>query len=1848
MAVITTSFFNVNIDNVAELFIGVANTTYAKSSTDGVTWTARTLPTSSWYNLAYGNDIVVAISNTTNGSTAASSIDGITWVTRSISAAGTGRGWYGCSFGNGIFVATTGGGSTTLAASSTDGISWTSRTIDSGDWRSVAYGNGTFIAIGYNSNSTQLSIDGINWTSGSTLPYVSNWIDITFDQSLNRFVAISNTSGTISAYSDDNGLTWTESTLPTTTTWRSICSNGSGKFVAVSNQNATYAAYSDGGIIWSGSTLPATSVWECVCYGSAPNVFSASSNGSVNAATSSDGINWEIQVQASRSFTKTIYAPLTWRSGDSLTINNGARVTVNTNQKRFWSAMTITNGELYITNSSTTIGNRFITGRLSGTAAQAITPGSGLGSINVQGDWIQIGTGDTTTNQIMTLPYDDYVPVIWVETGNTYEMWLNITSAYGGTLRTYDEGNSGFTSVSNGQRGKFFVQIPNPVQDELFVLTGTTTVNGSRRIIVYDTTGIRTGASVNGTGIVANSIVEDIIDSNTLIVHAAATASASNVTATIINPIVSQFTNKIKFGDGINGNTLLMGQKVKVPNLMLTSDTPSNLQITGIVATASQAGMSFVLTNGGRVTLNTCLFQEAYHNFNQAQSLSITNVGFSIPPSISEVYDLNINGIGFGIPPCIRAYTTALYWFYRDVRNILTNKLLMSYITGAVINDMVSVTSCINFGAAGTLTAPTGHLNISYSNNITVSNIRCYSLFEHRGFHSAIAIPAAVNNSTFTNIESYGCPAINIQQSSNNIFTNIVQSESMFNYSWSYLSGTRISYDPETGNDLIDGVKYYFKTRTYFTRDLSEYTESREYSATPFLASGGTSGESIFPDYLTAYCNNIGSALFGWTNRSPVHNDPSYEIHMSTSSGFTIDDSPTNSTTKVFRTNTAATITWTHFGNKPTLTSTAATRTINFNENKNITVSGTTGINFLTDTDGATVGGGNTDWRVGDILVISGSAQNNGTYTITGVTSNVLTVVEDLRTEVNVAGFVLTGHRPNTNKFGFTASPSRTLSFNSSKTITASSGSFINDGHKVGDVITITGTASNNKTFSLASVAALTMTVLETMVTESAVSSSATITPVDIQNNITYYYKLRKYDKSSLYSDSAEVEITPTVTSTNRNNILRGTAFTSPWVNSNITISGSAIRISPFLTFLTTAANQISDSFSLTSTNNNATLTQTVSTTSGKTYTFSIWLCNNPTIALPTVPCEISLGTSMQSVTVTPLWQKFTVSHVASSGSTNVVIKILNNANSIIAIGAKLDYGSSSKPYLTTTTAPVVNINEVRDITLLRSWCRGYGNAPKHSGIEITLAAALTGEHWTEVYCSSVKGFIPSVKNKVMNTFTSSAHTIILNNSSLNNTIDNFRQVSQGSSQGNGILYLALSSSNNKFKNFTCDLNYNYMSGFISLNTLSNDNVIRYWNIRNWRNYIATTSNPILQASNQFSGLIIENLIMDNSDFQILNIGSNMIIKGMNGGNATPANAATTYNLGSTTDGIGIAYTAVYDTIFNELYFTSTSGALNILFNASSKENKPYSLTGLTSVPIFSNTGKLYMQKVGDSIEYEWPHKIIGVSGFKNLPLKLSGLDLGTTTDRLEGLKLEYSIKTDNDYSDYKELRSETGYTIGITDEIISASDGFNLKIKITTMTGMKYNSRSAGKNFVVGEIIKGTSSLVEAVVVRDYITTPGTNGTGTLWLSGITGTFRSTETLVRSSDNDARATNVATNTSFALFPSFTSYIDGFQIFTNIDYSNKYPDDRTTLSLTGLQPNSEIRILLHNTTTELGGIENSSTSFDFSYTYSPNVYVDIIIMSLNYQYYKIDNYLLLSSNTSIPIQQIYDRVFENL
>jgi len=79
------------------------------------------------------------------------------------------------------------------------------------------------------------------------------------------------------------------------------------------------------------------------------------------------------------------------------------------------------------------------------------------------------------------------------------------------------------------------------------------------------------------------------------------------------------------------------------------------------------------------------------------------------------------------------------------------------------------------------------------------------------------------------------------------------------------------------------------------------------------------------------------------------------------------------------------------------------------------------------------------------------------------------------------------------------------------------------------------------------------------------------------------------------------------------------------------------------------------------------------------------------------------------------------------------------------------------------------------------------------------------------------------------------------------------------------------------------------------------------------------------------------------------------------------------------------------------------------------------------------------------------------------------------------------------------------------------------------------------------------------------------------------------------------------------------------------------------LTLTGLQPNSEVRVYQAGTTTELAGIEDSGTTFTTTVAVAS---VDIVIHSIGYEYLRISG-ADTSSNLTLPIQQRFDRNYSN-
>jgi hypothetical protein len=244
----------------------------------GSVWTPRTLPANAyWTSMAFGDDRFVAIA--LYGETAVST-DGIAWTPGSLPIA-TGSEWRSVAYGNGTFIAIS-NDIGAKAATSTDGIAWTARSLPAmGKWGPVAFGNGAFIVI--SPTSTLVTSTGVSWAPGGFLDF-ANWQAVCYGAG--GFVAIPYSGSPISATSPD-GMAWTSRAFYSNV-WSAIA-YGSGTYAALTSVSDEVMTSPDG-ISWTlRNSLPFEATWISLVNGDGTFVAIASDG---KAATSTDGIDW--------------------------------------------------------------------------------------------------------------------------------------------------------------------------------------------------------------------------------------------------------------------------------------------------------------------------------------------------------------------------------------------------------------------------------------------------------------------------------------------------------------------------------------------------------------------------------------------------------------------------------------------------------------------------------------------------------------------------------------------------------------------------------------------------------------------------------------------------------------------------------------------------------------------------------------------------------------------------------------------------------------------------------------------------------------------------------------------------------------------------------------------------------------------------------------------------------------------------------------------------------------------------------------------------------------------------------------------------------------------------------------------------------------------------------------------------------------------------------------------------------------------------------------------------------------------------------------------------------------------
>jgi hypothetical protein len=243
------------------------NTGQAMYSTDGISWTLATgVPNHSWSSVTYGNGKFVAVG--WMGWIMYSS-DGVSW--SASSASFSGNTLIGLAYGNGKFITSYSNG----YYYSTDGSNWTQLNLGSTRNR-ITFGNGQFLALDGNAGLPRWSTDGINWTTTSdTTPQNTYFFNVAYGDGI--YLGTTSAGVPKSAYSTDNGRTWTLLSIPTDN-YDSI-TFGNGLFAAIgydSTAHVPYGIYSRDGTSWTAySSLP-TGDWTNVTY--ANGIFVAVAN----------------------------------------------------------------------------------------------------------------------------------------------------------------------------------------------------------------------------------------------------------------------------------------------------------------------------------------------------------------------------------------------------------------------------------------------------------------------------------------------------------------------------------------------------------------------------------------------------------------------------------------------------------------------------------------------------------------------------------------------------------------------------------------------------------------------------------------------------------------------------------------------------------------------------------------------------------------------------------------------------------------------------------------------------------------------------------------------------------------------------------------------------------------------------------------------------------------------------------------------------------------------------------------------------------------------------------------------------------------------------------------------------------------------------------------------------------------------------------------------------------------------------------------------------------------------------------------------------------------------------------
>jgi len=718
----------------------------------------------------------------------------------------------------------------------------------------------------------------------------------------------------------------------------------------------------------------------------------------------------------------------------------------------------------------------------------------------------------------------------------------------------------------------------------------------------------------------------------------------------------------------------------------------------------------------------------------------------------------------------------------------------------------------------------------------------------------------------------------------------------------------------------------------------------------------------------------------------------------------------------------------------------------------------------------------------------------------------------------------------------------------------------------------------------------------------STTAATANYTWSTLTASTTYYCVLRKWVAAGVYVDTSEQIITtPAATpALIKNSCLGPEYFTSTsWVKTDCTATSDVATLPGMGRLDVNSADRI------TSTSTNGYMSQTFTVVSGQTYSFAIYLYTdvNP------FTTEISLTSGVNSQTticdITQKYDYYTITCVAAA--TTMVVRIAGNSTlptgyTLLGGYASFNLGSTPFPY-TSSTTDITNCSGITSLSIL-------SQEGVFAGIDVAIDTIRGCRR--ELHVGTSPDFTPSAATRVG----MSAHSPSVFRLENANNVDIsaitmvgvFGCFGEGSSATYRTPFYLVSCTGITIHDLSLDFRFS-CERIANITTGSTDITIKNVEITKHVGYGAS---PII-TDNSCADIVFQKVtISPNPPVSIMS--SNTICKGLSGGRSFNP------TLGDSSAGLirSTSFTGVYDNNFYELYDNTTEGRLELRFTASTKTQKPYTLVGNTK---FDNLGRLYFGSVGSSATFTWPHKIVGVTGFRNLNANIYKNYMGILQTTLNELLLcEYQI----DGGVWKQPTAANLYS-----EVINP-DGFDLSVRFSvSCLGISFDN-TTGTVQAGDTLIGATSGCV--CVIADIILATGI--TGFAKFSSVTGVPVDNEWLQLDATHRVY-------TAGTLSPNDQSYLDAFALYTTIDLSKSYPEDGIEFTVTGLVSGSDVTILSAGTETILANVEDvSGTSYTYSYTTSHAV--DITVYKQGYIPAYIRNYTLSSTDASLPITQNVD------